>query len=169
MAKERPLMRTNEPECNQELDLTGKRILLVDDVEINRLILTELLAYTNVEFIEKSNGREALEAFKSSEPGYFDLIFMDIQMPEMDGYEATAELRRLKRGDAADIPIIAMTANAYQEDVSAAMASGMDGHIAKPIDLDVVTKVLSGFLAPKLPEYGDSGRWQVDSSREIME
>ncbi|MDR3237535.1 MAG: response regulator [Spirochaetia bacterium] len=130
----------------EELDLTGKTILVVEDIEINRFILKDLLADTNVEIIEAETGREAVEKFIQSEPGRFNLIFMDIQMPEMDGYEATAIIRSLHRWDAEKIPIIAMTANAYQEDINRVMAAGMDGHIAKPIDIDLVIQVLSNTL-----------------------
>jgi CheY-like chemotaxis protein len=139
-------LNVEKPEC-PDIDLTGRRVLLVDDVTVNRLIMTELLSSTHLEFVEVENGQEAVDAFASSEPGYFDLIFMDVQMPIMDGYEATGAIRRLDREDAQAVPIIAMTANAYKEDVDKALAAGMDGHVAKPIDIDVVTQVLADLLA----------------------
>ena len=131
-------------EC--KMDLTGKRILLAEDVEINRFIVMELLSETNVEIVEAENGRLALETFNNTPPGHFDLIFMDIQMPEMDGYEATQEIRALSKDDSKTIPIIAMSANAYKEDIDKAIASGMSGHIAKPIDIDTMMKTLEDLM-----------------------
>ncbi|MDR1947860.1 MAG: transporter substrate-binding domain-containing protein [Spirochaetaceae bacterium] len=127
-------------------DLSGKRILLVEDIEINRLILTELLDGTNIRIDEADDGTEALKAFSDSTPGYYDLIFMDVQMPNMDGHEATRRIRALPREDAKTIPIIAMTANAYREDINLALAAGMNGHIAKPIDIDTVKETLNRWL-----------------------
>ena len=123
--------------------LKGKRILLVEDVEINRLIIKELLEETQVEICEAENGESAVYTFSGNGENYFDLIFMDVQMPVMDGYEATRRIRSLKRPDAASVPIIAMTANAYREDIIKALESGMNDHLAKPIDLDAVMRVLS--------------------------
>ena len=124
------------------LNLSGKRILLVEDVEINRIILNELLSETMVEIVEAVDGVEAVEAFSQSEPGHFQLIFMDIQMPNMDGYEATRKIRKLAHPEARTIPIVAMTANAYQEDISMAMAVGMTGHLSKPIDFEALQQTL---------------------------
>jgi PAS domain S-box-containing protein len=141
--------RMPEEEAESEyasLDLSGRRILLVEDIDINRLIVQEFLADTGAAIDEAANGQEAVEAFKESEPGYYDLIFMDIQMPVMDGYEATKHIRELTRPDAKTIPIIAMTANAYQEDIHKAFMSGMNGHISKPINPDAVMKMLSEVL-----------------------
>jgi PAS domain S-box-containing protein len=128
------------------LDLSGRRILLAEDIDINRLILQEFLADTGVAIDEATNGQEALTAFEASSPGFYDLIFMDIQMPIMDGYEATKHIRALQRPDAQIIPIIAMTANAYQEDIHAAFMAGMNGHISKPIKPEIVMKTLSELL-----------------------
>jgi len=135
-------VHTQENTCN----LTGFRILLVDDIEINRLIVEELLSPTNLTIEMATNGREAVEMFKRSEPGYYRLIFMDIQMPELDGYGASTEIRALAHPNAKDIPIIAMTANAYKEDVERAMIAGMNGHIGKPIDMGEVMKILTTHL-----------------------
>jgi len=123
-------------------DLSGKRILLVEDVEINRTILMELLADTNAEFAEAVNGKEAVNMFGLSKLYYFDLIFMDIQMPFMNGYEATRHIRGMQRPDAQKIPIIAMTANAYKEDVQEAFASGMNGHLSKPVDVKAMMRMM---------------------------
>ncbi|MCL2834754.1 MAG: ATP-binding protein [Treponema sp.] len=123
-------------------DLTGKHILLAEDVEINRVILQELLAETHVKIIETADGEAAVEAFRISDPDFYDLIFMDVQMPVMDGYEATRKIRSLDRSDAKTVQIIAMTANAYKEDIEKALQSGMNGHLAKPIDFNMVLKTL---------------------------
>jgi signal transduction histidine kinase len=131
------------------LDLSGKRMLLAEDVEINRLILRELLAETRISIEEACDGNEALEKFAASPPGYYDLVFMDIQMPHMDGYAATRRIRALGRPDASAVPIIAITANAYREDIQRALDAGMNGHIAKPIDLSAVMRI----LAEKLRAY----------------
>ena len=128
------------------LDLTDKRILIVDDVDINRLILVEILAGTNVEIEEVANGKQALDLFVNSPEKYFDLIFMDVQMPEMDGYESTEAIRASEHPDALTVPIIAMTANAYKEDIERALTAGMNGHLAKPIDFDALTQTMRSFL-----------------------
>ncbi|MDR2370476.1 MAG: response regulator [Treponema sp.] len=129
-------------------DLAGKRILVVEDIEINRIILRELLGETHVLIEEAEDGKEALDKFAASKEGYYDLVFMDVQMPNMDGHEATGKIRALvNRKDAEKVPIIAMTANAYKEDIDKALESGMNGHLAKPIDMDEVMKALSRWLA----------------------
>jgi CheY-like chemotaxis protein len=123
-------------------DLKGKRILLVEDIDINREILKELLSETYVDIDEAADGKEALELVAASAPGRYDLIFMDVQMPNMNGYEATRAIRALDHSDAKEIPIIAMTANAYKEDIDQALEAGMNGHLSKPIDIQAVVKVL---------------------------
>ncbi|MDL2291410.1 response regulator [Desulfovibrio sp. OttesenSCG-928-F20] len=123
-------------------DLSGKRALLVEDMEINRIILTEILRDTNLHITEAEDGESAVDAFARSAEGYFDVIFMDVQMPGIDGYEATRRIRALKRQDAGSVVIIAMTANAYREDVEKAIAAGMNAHLAKPIDVDQLMKAL---------------------------
>jgi signal transduction histidine kinase/ActR/RegA family two-component response regulator len=127
-------------------DFTGKRLLLVEDIEINRVILKELLSNTHITIVEAANGQEALNAFTASEPGFYDLVFMDVQMPVMDGHEATRRIRALDREDAKSVPIIAMTANAYREDIDRALAAGMNSHLAKPIDIEEVMKALGLWL-----------------------
>jgi CheY-like chemotaxis protein len=124
-------------------DLTGRHILLVEDLAINRVILTELLADTHVEIDEAEDGLEALEKFENSPVNHYDLIFMDVQMPNVDGYEATRRIRILPRPDSATVPIIAMTANAYREDIEQARKAGMNAHLAKPIDVDAVMRLLA--------------------------
>ncbi|MDR2470965.1 MAG: response regulator [Treponema sp.] len=116
--------------------LAGKRALLVDDVAINRMIVINLLEFTGLEVDEATDGSEALRTFQSSPAGYYDIIYMDVQMPVMNGYEATAAIRALDRADAKTVPIVALTANAFKEDIDRAAASGMNAHLAKPIEMD---------------------------------
>jgi Signal transduction histidine kinase len=123
-------------------DLGNNRILVAEDVEINRIILKELLADTKLKIDEAEDGQIAIDMFKNSEEYYYDLIFMDVQMPNVSGYQATEAIRAMDRSDAVRIPIIAMTANAYREDIECALESGMNGHIAKPIDIKVVIRTL---------------------------
>ena len=128
------------------IDLKGKRILLVEDIEINRVILKELLSPAGMEIEEAENGKRAIEMFTDSPSNYYDLIFMDVQMPVMGGYEATKLIRSQDRPDSKEIPIIAMTANAYREDIQEALSSGMNGHIPKPIDIENVMQTLEKYL-----------------------
>ena len=124
------------------INLRGKRILMAEDIEINRIILREFLASTQVTVDEAVDGAKAVEAFSQSPLGYYQLIFMDIQMPNMDGYEATKAIRQLPHPEAKTIPIVAMTANAYQEDIRMALAVGMTGHLSKPVDFDELQNTL---------------------------
>ena len=126
----------------EDFSLKGNRILLAEDIDINRVIVTELLADTGIDIQEATDGLHALHLFEQSEIDYYDLIFMDVQMPTMDGYQSTRAIRKLDRSDAKSIPIIAMTANAYREDVDKALDAGMNGHLAKPIDIEAVRKLL---------------------------
>jgi signal transduction histidine kinase/CheY-like chemotaxis protein len=121
--------------------LKGKRALLIDDVAINRLIAVNLLEFTGLEIDEADDGIAALKIFSASEPGTYDIIYMDIQMPNMDGYEACRRIRELDRKDAKTVPIIALTANAFKEDIDKALGNGMNGHLAKPMDPDKVLEV----------------------------
>jgi signal transduction histidine kinase/CheY-like chemotaxis protein len=135
-----------QSEAAPSFDFSGKRCLVVDDIDINREIVLELLADTGLALETAGNGQEALEQFKASDAGYFDIILMDMQMPVMDGCTATREIRSLPRADAADIPIIAMTANVMREDIQRAMDSGMNAHLGKPIELEAVFKMLREYL-----------------------
>ena len=123
-------------------DLTGRHILLAEDNLINREIACEILSATNAEIHTAADGREAVERFEQSTEGYYDLILMDIQMPVMDGYAAVGHIRAMERGDARIVPIWAMTANAFAEDIAKARQSGMNGHIAKPIDVNLLMQQL---------------------------
>ncbi|HBT75577.1 MAG TPA: hypothetical protein DEB39_01335 [Planctomycetaceae bacterium] len=119
-------------------DFGGRRILIVDDVKINRLVLVSFLRGTNTLIDETENGAEAVEKILASPPGYYSLVFMDVQMPVMDGCTATRTIRSSNHPDARRLPIIAMTANVFKEDVQEVHDAGMNGHIGKPIDLQLV-------------------------------
>ena len=120
----------------QEISIEGLRVLAAEDNEINAEILLELLEIEGVSCEIASNGQEAVDRFINSSPGEFDMIFMDVQMPVMDGYEATQAIRSSKHPEAGTIPIIAMTANAFEEDIQNALDAGMNAHTAKPIDMN---------------------------------
>ncbi len=122
--------------------LAGKKILLVEDNMINREIAGELLSVTNAKVLTAENGQEAVERYLCEEEGSLSLILMDIQMPVMDGYEAAAKIRGSGRRDAATIPIFAMTANTFAEDIAKAKTAGMNGHIGKPIDMNLLMQTL---------------------------
>ncbi|MDE7205602.1 MAG: response regulator [Lachnospiraceae bacterium] len=126
--------------------LAEKRLLLVEDNELNREIAVELISQTGVSVDSAETGKEALERFGKMPENYYDMIFMDIQMPEMDGYEATAAIRKLSRKDAAKIPIIAMTANAFAEDIRKSREAGMNEHLTKPLDIGALMKCLEKWL-----------------------
>ena len=128
-----------------ENPLNGMKFLAVEDNDINADILAELMAMEGASVIRCVNGQEAVEKFKASKEGDFDMILMDIQMPVMNGYEATILIRGLKTEWAQKIPIIAMTANAYADDIQKSYDSGMNAHISKPIDIKVVEKTIMEF------------------------
>ena len=131
------------PELHKEL--AGKRVLLVEDNELNREIATEIIGMTGVTIDSAENGKIAVEKVMEAPEKWYDLIFMDIQMPIMNGYEATAAIRALA-GSRGKVPIIAMTANAFAEDVQLAKNTGMNEHIAKPLDLNKLNDVLKQWL-----------------------
>ncbi|MCM1186457.1 MAG: transporter substrate-binding domain-containing protein [Lachnoclostridium sp.] len=130
-------------------DIEGKHVLLVEDNELNQEIAKYLLTEMGLKVTVAVNGQEAVELFEKSAPGTYDLIFMDVMMPVMNGYEATKHIRSLERSDAAGIPIVAMTANAFAEDVQAAKDAGMSEHTAKPLDPKVIERVLIEWLGKK--------------------
>ncbi len=132
----------------ESFDFKGKTVLVAEDVEINREVLDALLAETCVSIKFAENGREAVEMFRQT-PELFDLILMDIQMPEVDGLEATRRIRRLELPSAKTVPIVAMTANAFREDVEKSFAAGMNGHVAKPIEMDILLKEMKKHLFKK--------------------
>ncbi|MBR1781243.1 MAG: response regulator [Oscillospiraceae bacterium] len=127
-------------------DFSGRRVLLVDDIEVNREIAAMMLGAHHLEVEQAVNGQEAVDMIAASRPGYYDLVLMDIQMPVLDGYAATRAIRALDDPTLAAIPIIAMTANAFKEDEQAALDAGMQGHIPKPLDVDRLLATLSQLL-----------------------
>ena len=127
-------------------DLNGKHILLAEDVQINADIMEMVLKSRGMTVDHEVNGRLVLERFAGSEPGYYDAILMDVRMPEMDGLEATAAIRRLDRPDAASVPIIALTANAFDEDVQRSLQAGMNAHLTKPIDNEALYSALETLI-----------------------
>ena len=130
----------------QKVDFTGKRVLLVEDNEINREIAEVILTEMGLEVETAPDGTDAVAIMQKVEENHFDAILMDVQMPIMDGYEATRTIRAMSRQDVKDIPIIAMTANAMEEDKEIALTSGMNAHVAKPIDTEVLIATLTKYL-----------------------
>ncbi|MDR3363957.1 MAG: response regulator [Clostridiales Family XIII bacterium] len=131
------LPRPTEEEAAAEMeipDLSGKRVLIVEDIEINRVVLAEVLREVGAIVEEAEDGAVAVSMFEASPEGYYSFVFMDIMMPNMDGREATRRIRALDRTDALRVPIIAVSANAFEEDVVASIDSGMNEHLAKPVD-----------------------------------
>ena len=138
------------PAGEEELtDFTGIRALLVEDNEINREIATMILEEEGFEIETAENGQVALDKVAASDPGHYDIILMDIQMPVMDGYEAAQAIRALDNEELSSVPIVAMTANAFKEDEEAAARAGMQGHIAKPLDVDKMLETLSRVLGAR--------------------
>lgn len=148
--QEAPTFEEHDHEQDYEV-LRGKKVLLVDDVDINRMIVVEMLRDLDMSIEEAENGQEAVAAFSAHPEGYFDIILMDVQMPVMDGYEAADAIRAMARSDASTVPIVALTANSFKEDVQKALSHGMNAHLAKPLEfdrlMDTLLKVHSGFFA----------------------
>ncbi len=137
---------TPQKEESDDSVVRGKRILVVDDIEVNRIILVKILSSQGAVCEVAGNGQEAVDAFQNSQPGTYDLILMDVQMPVMDGYEATRTIRAGSHPEAGTVPIIAMTANAFMDDVRDAIASGMDAHIAKPVQIEKLKATIQQVL-----------------------
>ena len=123
----------------------GRRLLLVEDNELNREIATEILTEAGFELESAENGQIACDMVQQAEPGYYDLVLMDVQMPVMDGYTATKNIRRMDP-EHANVPIVAMTANAFEEDRKLALEAGMNGHLAKPLEIDKMMELLQTIL-----------------------
>ena len=141
-----PSVAAGMPEDGPSL-LAGARVLLAEDNEINMEIASELLSEAGVEVVQAWNGQEAVDAFAASEPGAVDAVLLDMKMPVMDGCEAARAIRALDRPDAREVPIVAVTANAFAEDVAATTAAGMDAHVSKPIDFTVLCRTLESLIA----------------------
>ena len=129
-------------------DLKGRRVLLAEDMPVNAEIMMMVLAMREMEVEHAENGRIAVEMFRSREEGYYDAVLMDMRMPEMDGLEATKAIRALDRQDAKTIPIIALTANAFDEDVQRSMQAGLDAHLSKPVEPSLLFETLESLIRP---------------------
>ncbi len=139
--------RVHKPRSDKELDVfRAGRILLVEDNELNQEIAMAILGDAGLTVELATNGRIAVDMVKNSGSGYYQLILMDVQMPVMNGYEATREIRKLENKDLASVPILAMTANAFEEDKKEALKNGMNGHISKPVDVDKLFETLGEIL-----------------------
>lgn len=138
-------VQENRSEAGKDNDISGTKVLLVEDNELNMEIATAILNEFGCEVITAEDGTIAVEKAKNASEGDFDIILMDVQMPQMDGYEATRQIRALKTG-ISKIPIIAMTANAFEEDRLSAIEAGMNEHIAKPIDIDNLKEVIAKYV-----------------------
>ena len=136
----------NEALEERTADLKGRRVLLAEDVVINAEIMMMVLAMREMEVDLAENGLVAVNLFESHEPGYYDAILMDMRMPEMDGLEATKAIRSLPRDDAKTIPIIALTANAFDEDVQQSMQAGLNAHLSKPVEPEVLFETLENLI-----------------------
>ena len=123
----------------------GKHILIAEDNDLNAEILSEILKMTGATCDICKDGKQAVKKFEESEDGKYDIILMDVQMPVMNGYEATKTIRESSHPRAREIPIIAMTANAFTEDIQNALKSGMNAHVAKPVDMSVLEKTIKKF------------------------
>ena len=148
-APESKAPQTDAKEGEQQHDFTGKRVLLVEDNEMNRMIATAILEKTGVNIDIAENGQVAVDKVKSAEAGYYDIILMDIQMPVMDGYEATRQIRALEDPGKAEVPIVAVTANAFEEDRKITMEAGMNDHLSKPYDVPAIMKTMSNLITTK--------------------
>ena len=135
---------SEQPDILEKLE--GKRILLAEDNDLNAEIAIELLAEEKIVVDRAKDGAECLDKLEKAVPGYYDMILMDIQMPVMDGYDAAARIRRMKDEKKASIPIVAMTANAFAEDRQKAISMGMNDHVAKPIDMNVLLPVIAKYI-----------------------
>ncbi len=131
---------------NQKADLRGRRVLLAEDVAVNAEIMVMVLQMREIEADVAENGKIAVDKFAGHEPGYYDAILMDMRMPEMDGLEATHVIRGMDREDAKTIPIIALTANAFDEDVQRSLQAGLNAHLSKPVEADALFSTLEGLI-----------------------
>ena len=132
----------NTPVSGRQSVVSGKHVLVAEDIEVNRLVLEKIMTTLGATCDVAGDGREALERFVNSQPDEYDLILMDIQMPIMDGYEATKAIRASSHSSALSVPIIAMTASARADDIRNTLRAGMDAHISKPIVLDRMERII---------------------------
>ena len=172
IAEDRSVSSTVQEEKNEQNDniFQGMRFLCAEDNELNAEILTELLKIEGAECTICENGEEILKTFEKSAPGDYDMILMDVQMPVMNGYEATKAIRRSSHKLAKTIPIIAMTANAFSEDIQHSLAAGMNAHVSKPVEMKVLEKTIrsiksGGGVPNRRSLYSDE--WKVTGHRRI--
>jgi CheY-like chemotaxis protein len=160
---------SNSEKRSEELEniFEGRRLLLAEDVEINREIVIALLEPTGAEIDCAENGLQVVEMFAANPAGY-DAILMDVQMPEMDGLTAARRIRAMEDPQAKDIPIIAMTANVFKEDIEKCLAAGMDAHVGKPLDLDEVLNELKRFTQGKNRRSDDTRVSETESPQELQ-
>ncbi|MCR5404014.1 MAG: response regulator [Butyrivibrio sp.] len=155
--KEEPVLPGEKGKDKKEaFTFDGKRVLVAEDMDINAQILLKILSKKNIEGFRAENGKLAYEMFRDSQPGYFDAILMDMRMPEMNGIEATIAIRALNRDDAKNIPIIALTANAFDEDVERSMQAGLDAHLSKPLQPATIFETMQKLIEKK-SEKGKEG------------
>ena len=147
-AHHQPIEQEQQEDAD-DFDFTGKRILLAEDNQINTEVAVMLLESKGFQVDTAENGLRALEMFSKSETGYYDAILMDIRMPLMDGLTSSANIRHLSNADAETIPILAMTANAFDEDIEKSKAAGMNAHLAKPIEPNRLYQTLYDFIYGK--------------------
>ena len=138
--------KKNAKLVRETADLKCRRVLLAEDVPVNAEIMMMVLSMREIQVDHAENGRIAVEMFEEHEEGYYDAVLMDMRMPEMDGLEATRRIRAMNRSDAKNIPIIALTANAFDEDVQHSMQAGLNAHLSKPVEPDLLFKTLEGLL-----------------------
>ena len=143
-AREEETKKADEPEAMP--NFTGKRVLLAEDNQMNQILAENILTSVGFTVDIASDGTEAVEKVKSAEAGCYDIILMDIQMPQMDGYEATRQIRALDDATKSNIPIVAVTANAFEEDRQNSMDVGMNGHLVKPYDVPEIMRTLNELL-----------------------
>ena len=148
----------SEYEVLKKSDFSGHRVLLTEDNSIAAAIALDIMGMTGLEVDHAENGRIAVEKLLDAEPGYYDLVFMDIQMPVMNGYEAVSAIRAAATGkgldgediaprpDLGDIPVVALTADAFADDVARARAAGMNAHMSKPMEIELLVKTLGEWL-----------------------
>lgn len=142
-------LEKNKDQVEGKIDFAGRRILLAEDNELNAEIAKNVLEDMGLEVDRVEDGVACIDALSKKKTNYYDLILMDVQMPNMDGYTATRVIRNMDNRLKANIPIIAMTANAFEEDKQRAVEAGMDGHLAKPIDVNQLVECLTeGFKKP---------------------
>lgn len=134
---------------DEEVNLFGLRILLAEDIAVNAEIMKMILSTWGMETEHAVNGKEAVAMFEQNPPGYFAAILMDMRMPEMDGLEATRAIRAMERSDAKEIPIIALTANAFNEDVQRSLQVGLNAHLSKPVEPEELSRTLCDLIGRK--------------------